>query len=91
MDPRQWNLKKAKQFQRKLNELPQDVTLVFKFCLTFQIQDFEVSLFVVSKCQFFKEFLSKALNSGGLFRVQNHLLLTHVRGASQKQRFFKAN
>ena len=44
-----WTLKKAKQFQRKLNGLSQDVPLAIKFCLTFQIQDFQVSFFVVSK------------------------------------------
>ena len=71
VDPRRWNLKKTRLFQRKLNELPQDVTLATKFCLTFQIQYFEVSFFVVFKCQFFKEFLFKALNSSGICKAQN--------------------
>ena len=38
-------------FQRKLNDFPQEVSLVSKFYLTVQIKYFEVSIFVVFKCQ----------------------------------------
>ena len=91
VDPRRWNLKKTRLFQRKLNELPQDVTLATKFCLTFQIQYFEVSFFVVFKCQCFKELPSKALNSSGICKAQNYLPSTQVGGACKKQCFFKEN
>ena len=56
VDPRQWTLKKIAPFQRKLNELHHDVSLASKLCLTFQIQYFEVLVFVAFKCQFFREF-----------------------------------
>ena len=39
-------------FQRKLNEHPEEVSFTSKFCLTVQIQYFEVSIFVGFKCQF---------------------------------------
>ena len=51
MDRRQWNLKKATLFKKKLNELPQEDNLASQFRLTVQIQFFEVSIFVVFKCQ----------------------------------------
>ena len=38
-------------FQRKLNDFPQKVSLVSKFCLTVYIQYFEVSIFVAFKWQ----------------------------------------
>ena len=43
-------------FQSKLNEPPEDVSLDSKLCLSFQIQYFEVSIFVVFNCQFLREF-----------------------------------
>ena len=51
VDRRQWNLKKATLFKKKLNELPQEDNLASQFRLTVQIQLFEVSIFVVFKCQ----------------------------------------
>ena len=78
-------LKKSTLFQRKLNEIPQNVTLAPKFCLTFQIQYFEVSFFVVFKWQFFKELLFKLLNSSRGWSGRNHLLLTHVGRSSKKK------
>ena len=84
MGPRQWTLKKTTRFQRKLNKLPQDVTLASKFSLTFQIQYFEVSLFVVFNRQCFKQLPCKPLNSSKLCRAQDHLLSTQVGGACKK-------
>ena len=55
-------------FESKLNELREDVTLGSKFCVTFQIKYFVVSLSVVFKCQFFKEFLCKPLTNSRGYR-----------------------
>ena len=61
VDSRGRSLQKRTLFQSKLNELPQEVSLPSKFCLTFQIKYFVVSIFVVFKCQFFKEFLCQSV------------------------------
>ena len=53
---RKRSLQKIMLFQSKLNELPEDVSLASKFRLTFQIQYFQVLIFAVFKCQFFREF-----------------------------------
>ena len=52
INPHWCNLNKTTFFQSKLNELAQKVSLVSKFCLTVQIQYFEVSLFVAFECEF---------------------------------------
>ena len=49
VDPHQLNLRKNTLFQSKLNELPQEVSLACKFCLTVHMQYFENSIFVVFK------------------------------------------
>ena len=45
------NLKNITLFQRKLNELPQEVSLPYKFCLTIHMKYFEVLILVFFKCQ----------------------------------------
>ena len=45
------NLKNITLFQSKLNELPQEVSLAYKFFLTIHMQYFEVSILVFFKCQ----------------------------------------
>ena len=45
------NLKNITLFQRKLNELPQEVSLPYKFCLTIHMKYFEVLVLVFFKCQ----------------------------------------
>ena len=52
INPHWCNVNKTMFFQSKLNELAQKVSLVSKFCLTVQKQYFDVSNFVVFKCQF---------------------------------------
>ena len=84
------SLQKAMIFQRKLNELPDDVSFDSKFCLTFQIQCFEILFFVVSKSEFFKEFHCKPLDSSGGCRGQNHLPSTHAEVSFQKTTLFQS-
>ena len=43
-------------FERKLNELSENVSFDSEFILAFEIQPFKVSFFVFLKCQFFKVF-----------------------------------
>ena len=45
------NLKDITLFQSKLNELPQEVSLAYKFFLTIHMQYFEVLILVFFKCQ----------------------------------------
>ena len=45
------NLKNITLFQSKLNELPQEVSLAYEFCLTIHMKYFEVSIVGFFKCQ----------------------------------------
>ena len=45
------NLKNITLFQSKLNELPQEVSLAYDFCLTIHMKYFEVSILGFFKCQ----------------------------------------
>ena len=52
------NLKKTTLFPSKLNELPLEVSLAYKFCLTVHMQYFEVSiLFFLNPTQFLWQIL----------------------------------
>ena len=45
------NLKNTTLFQSKLNELPQEVSLTYKFCIRVHMQYFKVSILFFFKCQ----------------------------------------
>ena len=59
------NLKNITLFQSKLNELPQEVSLAYKFFLTIHIQYFEVSILGFFKCQSIP--VAKSLNKSIAF------------------------
>ena len=54
MYPHRYSVPKTTLFERKLNELSENVNFDSEFVVAFEIQPFKVTFFVSLKCQFFK-------------------------------------